>query len=57
VIASGEPLPDYLFSITPWLVGGWNTGEDWWDGPLGPRTATIEAVRSIPPFVRKFSWG
>lgn len=56
VLANGEPLPDYLFSITPWLVSGWNTSEDWWGGPLGDKTETIEAVRAIPAFVRRFSW-
>lgn len=56
LLSNGEPLPDYLFSTTPWLVGGWNTSEDWWGGPLGDKTETIEAVRNIPAFVRKFSW-
>ena len=56
MLSSGEALPDYYFSITPWLVGGWNTAEDWWGGPLGDKTETIEAVRAIPPFVRRFSW-
>ncbi len=55
VIANGEPLPDYLFSITPWIEGGWGA-DDWWGGTLGDKTETIEAVRAIPPFVRKFSW-
>ncbi len=56
VLSSGEALPDYYFSMTPWLVGGWNTAEDWWGGPLGDKTETIEAVRAIPNFVRRFSW-
>jgi len=56
VLSNGEPLPDYLFSVTPWLVGGWNTAEDWWGGPLGDKRATIDAVASIPPFERQFSW-
>lgn len=56
LLSNGEPLPDYLFSVTPWLVGGWNTAEDWWGGPLGDKTATIEAVRTIPPFARQSSW-
>ena len=56
MLSNGEPLPDYLFSVTPWLVGGWNTAEDWWGGPLGDKTETIEAVRGLAPFVRRFSW-
>jgi len=55
VISNGEPLPDYLFSITPWIAGGWG-GDDWWGGPLGDKTATINAVGALPPFIRKFSW-
>ncbi|MCB0108614.1 MAG: hypothetical protein KDE53_21990, partial [Caldilineaceae bacterium] len=31
--------------------------EDWWGGPLGDKTETIEAVRAIPAFIRTFSWG
>lgn len=56
VLSNGEPLPDYYFSMTPWLVSGWNTAEDWWGGPLGDKTETIEAVRAIPDFERLFSW-
>ncbi len=56
VLSNGEPLPDYLFSITPWIAGGWGA-DDWWGGALGTKTETIAAVQSLPPFVRKFSWG
>ncbi|MCB0073802.1 MAG: hypothetical protein KDE20_20180, partial [Caldilineaceae bacterium] len=56
VLSNGEPLPDYYFSMTPWLVSGWNTAEDWWGGPLGDKTETIAAVRAIPAFTRRFSW-
>ncbi len=55
ILSNGEPLPDYLFSITPWIEGGWG-GDDWWGGPLGDKTETINAVAALPPFVRKFSW-
>ena len=61
VLANGEPLPDYLFSITPWIAGSWDYGgQNWWGNILrldGKLTDTIEAVQSIPVFVRKFSWG
>ncbi len=56
VLSNGEALPDYLFSVTPWILGGWHTSEDWWGGPLGTHTETIEAVRRIPLFARRFSW-
>jgi len=55
VLSNGEPLPDYLFSITPWIEGGWGA-DDWWFGPLGTKTETINVVQAIQPFVRKFSW-
>ncbi len=54
-LANGEPLPDYLFGVTPWIEGGWGA-DDWWGGPLGDKMQTIVAVQSIPSFVRKFSW-
>ncbi len=60
VLSNGEPLPDYLFSITPWIAGSWTFGaQNWWGNiirPDGKLTETIEAVQSIPPFVRRRSW-
>lgn len=56
VLANGEPLPDYLFSVTPWILGGWHTSESWWESVEGTHTETIEAVRRLPPFLRQFSW-
>ncbi len=55
VLSNGEALPDYLFSVAPWIASG--TGnDDWWGGPLGDKTDTIQAVQAIPAFVRKFAW-
>ena len=60
VLSNGEPLPDYLFSITAWIVSSWTfAGQNWWDNPLSPDgklSATIEAVAAIPPFERRFGW-
>lgn len=60
VLSNGEPLPDYLFSITAWVAGSWTfPGQNWWDNSLmpdGKLTQTIEAMRAIPPFERRFSW-
>jgi hypothetical protein len=60
VLGNGEPLPDYLFSITPWVAGSWTFGgQNWWGNiirPDGQLTETITAVQAIPPFVRRFSW-
>jgi len=39
VLSNGEALPDYLFSVAPWIASG--TGkDDWWGGPLGDKTVT-----------------
>ena len=60
VLSNGEPLPDYLFSITPWIAGSFTYGgQNWWGNwlsPDGQLTQTIDAVQAIPAFVRKFSW-
>ena len=56
LLSNGETLPDYLFSVTPWIAAGWGA-DDWWGGTLGTKTETIAAVQAIPSFVRRFSWG
>ncbi len=60
VLSNGEPLPDYLFSITAWIAGSWTfQGQNWWDNPLfpdGKLTQTIDAMQAIEPFERRFSW-
>lgn len=60
VLINGEPLPDYVFSITGWIAGSWTFGgQNWWGNLVVPENAlvdTIRAVQAIPPFVRKFSW-
>lgn len=60
VLANGEPLPDYLFSITAWTAGSWTfPGQNWWDNSLmpdGKLTQTIEAMQAMPTFIRRFSW-
>lgn len=49
--AFGEPLPPELFSVCFW--GSLDFGpESWWYGILGTDQATIDAVASIPLFVR-----
>ena len=60
MLSNGEPLPDYLFSITPWIAGSFTYGgQNWWGNwlsPDGKLTQTIEAVQAMPVFVRRFSW-
>ncbi len=54
VLANGEPLPDYLFAICPWL---WSHPDwtSWFAGIDGTRERTIAAVKSMPAFERQFS--
>ena len=60
VLSNGEPTPDYLFSITSWIAGSWTFGaQNWWGNllsPTGMLDETIEAMKSIPEFVRRFGW-
>ncbi len=56
VLSNGEPLPDYLFAVCPWLISAELDSNAWYDSFAGERTLTIEAVKAIPLFERKFSW-
>lgn len=56
LLSDGQPLPDYLFAFCPWLLSDKMEDSAWYDSFAGDHTLTIEAVRSIPPFQRKFSW-
>jgi hypothetical protein len=55
-LSNGQPLPDYLFAFCPWLLASKMDDSAWFDSFAGDRTLTIEAVRNIPPFIRRFSW-
>ena len=55
-LSNGQPLPDYLFAICPWLLSSKMDDSAWFDSFAGDRTLTIQAVKSIPPFTRRFSW-
>lgn len=54
-LSDGSPLPDELFCVTAWIEAD-GQADSWWFGPLGTKQGTIDAVASIPAFVRKFSW-
>jgi hypothetical protein len=56
VLSNGEPLPDYLFAFCPWLIASPGDPNAFYDSFAGDRTLTIEALKAIPPFERKFSW-
>jgi hypothetical protein len=55
VLSNGEPLPDELFSVDDWIMADWGA-DAWWYGVLGTLQETIDAVISIPPFVRQFGY-
>lgn len=55
-LSHGGKLPDYLFAFNMWMIAGLDEAGAWYDSHLGDRTLTIEAVKKIPPFARKFSW-
>ncbi len=55
-LSHGGKLPDYLFAFNHWMLAGPDEAGAWYDSSFGERTLTIEAVKKIPPFVRKFSW-
>lgn len=55
-LSNGQPLPDYLFAFCPWLLASKMDDSAWFDSFAGDRTLTIEAVRNMPPFTRRFSW-
>jgi len=48
-LSSGEPLPDYLFAVCPWILSGL-TDEAWYG--FTTKGVTIQAVKDIPDFVR-----
>ena len=54
-LSNGQPLPDYLLAFCPWLLFGGDAAV-WVDGFEGTRTLTIDAVKSMSAFVRRFSW-
>jgi hypothetical protein len=48
-LPDGETLPDHLFAVCPWILSG--SSDEAWYG-FTERTATINAIKSIPEFVR-----
>lgn len=48
-LSDGEPLPDYLFAICPWILSG--PSDEAWYG-FTEKTATIQAIQAIPAFQR-----
>jgi hypothetical protein len=51
-LSNGEPLPDYLFAVCPWILTG--PSDEAWYG-FTTKVLTIQAVKDIPHFVRSRS--
>jgi hypothetical protein len=56
VLSNGDPLLDTLLAFCPWLLSDRGDDSAWYDSFAGERTLTIEGVKGIPAFVRRFSW-
>jgi hypothetical protein len=56
VLSNGEPLPDTLFAFCPWLLSSKLDDSAWFDSFAGDHVATIDAVKAIPEYRRRFSW-
>ena len=53
VISNGEPLPDYLFSITPWIAGSWTyIAQNWWGNASALTASSRTLSRPCSPFRR-----
>ncbi len=51
-LSDGEPLPDYLFAVCPWILSG--PSDEAWYG-FTTKVLTIQAVKDIPDFIRRGS--
>jgi hypothetical protein len=48
-LSNAEPLPEYLFTVCPWMLSG--PSDEAWYG-FTTKVLTIQAVKDIPDFVR-----
>ena len=54
-LSNGANLPDYFLSFCPWLLFGGDAAA-WVDSFNGNRTLTIDAVKAMSAYTRRFSW-
>lgn len=56
-LSNGDPLPDYLFSVCPWLLYAANwLADSWVDGlDSNLKSALVDRLASDPPYTRVFS--
>jgi hypothetical protein len=55
-LSHGGKLPDYLFAFNMWMLAGRDEAGAWYDSSFGERILTIDAVKELPTFTRRFSW-
>jgi hypothetical protein len=55
-LSNGDSLPDYLFAFCPWLLSDPFDPAAWYDSAAGDRQLTIDAVKALPSFERRFGW-
>ena len=55
-VSNGDPLPDYLFSVAPWLLYASNWYSDSWVNGLDAdkKLRLIDKLKSAAPYVRQF---
>lgn len=51
-LANGAPLPDFVYAFCPWILYG-PEADAWFSSATGIRQQTLDAVRALPPFVRR----
>lgn len=50
-LSNGDPLPDYLFTVCPWILSG-PDADAWYSRTMGTREETIALVKGLLPFLR-----
>ncbi|MEA3336088.1 MAG: hypothetical protein U9R25_09290 [Chloroflexota bacterium] len=55
-LSNGEPLPDYLLAFCPWLLSSKLEDSAWFDSFAGDHQLTIDGVKGMSNFERRFSW-
>jgi hypothetical protein len=51
-LEDGSRLPQYLFTVCPWILSGSDDPAAWYDGLRGTRQQTVTAVAGMNEFVR-----
>ncbi len=51
-LSNGEPLPDYLFAVCPWILSG-PDADAWYSTITGTREETISSIKGLGSFTRK----